>query len=112
MLDASNTYLILQLFPCFSLVVSGLPDLTGKWKQAFTVLTPVDFDQPVFTGKAVTPKQWVGRSNRLGNVCLKGLSHYNLVHSLFIDYSGAAEPPVRCGVSHHSGLTEPPVYCY
>ena len=24
-----------------------------------------------------------------------------------IDYYGAAEPPVRCGVSHLSGLTEP-----
>ena len=23
------------------------------------------------------------------------------------DYYGAAEPPVRCGVSHLSGLTEP-----
>ena len=31
-----------------------------------------------------------------------------------IEYSPAAEPPVRCGESHHSGLTEPPVtfnYC-
>ena len=25
-----------------------------------------------------------------------------------IDYSRAAEPPVRCGESHLSGLTEPP----
>ncbi len=25
----------------------------------------------------------------------------------FTDYYGAAEPPVRCGVSHLSGLTEP-----
>lgn len=24
-----------------------------------------------------------------------------------LDYYGAAEPPVRCGVSHLSGLTEP-----
>ena len=29
-----------------------------------------------------------------------------------IEYYGAAEPPVRCGVSHLSGLTEPPVYSY
>lgn len=29
---------------------------------------------------------------------------------LFIDYYGAAEPPVRCGVSHLSGPTEPPDY--
>ncbi len=26
------------------------------------------------------------------------------------DYYGAAEPPVRCGESHLSGLTEPPVF--
>lgn len=25
----------------------------------------------------------------------------------FVDYYGAAEPPVRCGVSHLSELTEP-----
>ena len=28
------------------------------------------------------------------------------------DYYGAAEPPVRCGESHLSGLTEPPVDNY
>ena len=27
---------------------------------------------------------------------------------LSAEYSGAAEPPVRCGESHHSGLAEPP----
>ena len=26
----------------------------------------------------------------------------------YFDYSRAAEPPVRCGESHLSGLTEPP----
>ena len=29
---------------------------------------------------------------------------------LEIEYYGAAEPPVRCGKSHLSGLTEPPVF--
>ena len=29
-----------------------------------------------------------------------------------VEYYGAAEPPVRRGVSHLSGLTEPPVYSY
>ena len=28
------------------------------------------------------------------------------------EYYGAAEPPVRCGESHLSGLTEPPVDNY
>ena len=35
----------------------------------------------------------------------------NLVNR--IEYYGAAEPPVRCGESHLSGLTEPPhLFCY
>ena len=29
-----------------------------------------------------------------------------------IEYYGAAEPPVRCGESHLSGLTEPPYFVY
>ena len=28
------------------------------------------------------------------------------------EYYGAAEPPVRCGESHLSGLTEPPIDSY
>lgn len=28
------------------------------------------------------------------------------------EYYGAAEPPVRCGVSHLSGLTEPLIVSY
>ena len=32
---------------------------------------------------------------------------------LSAEYYGAAEPPVRCGESHLSGLTEPPhLFCY
>ena len=30
----------------------------------------------------------------------------------FFEYYGAAEPPVRCGESHLSGLTEPPHFVY
>ena len=29
-----------------------------------------------------------------------------------VEYYGAAEPPVRCGESHLSGLTEPPQFVY
>ena len=31
---------------------------------------------------------------------------------LAAEYYGAAEPPVRCGESHLSGLTEPPHFVY
>ena len=34
------------------------------------------------------------------------------VFSALAEYYGAAEPPVRCGVSHLSGLTEPPQFVY
>ena len=30
----------------------------------------------------------------------------------FTEYYGTAEPPVRCGESHLSGLTEPPHFVY
>ena len=47
--------------------------------------------------------------NMLGMV---GMSVYILADTYFIsvavgEYYGAAEPPVRCGESHLSGLTEP-----
>ena len=32
--------------------------------------------------------------------------------ALHIEYYGAAEPSVRCGESHLSGLTEPPIDSY
>ena len=36
----------------------------------------------------------------------------NEVDYLNVEYYGAAEPPVRCGESHLSGLTEPPHFIY
>ena len=43
-------------------------------------------------------------------------THVNVGDSCisYHEYSSAAEPPVRSGESHHSGLTEPPImsnYC-
>lgn len=38
-----------------------------------------------------------------------GLRGYRLTKR---EYYGAAEPPVRCGESHLSGLTEPPHFVY
>lgn len=45
----------------------------------------------------------------MNNAEKKAFPIYNqrLAGFLMIDYYGAAEPPVRCGVSHLSGLTEP-----
>ena len=36
----------------------------------------------------------------------------NQLQSYYDGYYGAAEPPVRCGESHLSGLTEPPIDSY
>ena len=38
----------------------------------------------------------------------KQISLFDYMH----EYYGAAEPPVRCGESHLSGLTEPPHFVY
>ena len=35
--------------------------------------------------------------------------HYKKVIKWLDEYYSAAEPPVRCGESHLSGLTEPPL---
>ena len=37
----------------------------------------------------------------------KNVRKAKLIESIEIEYYGAAEPPVRCGESHLSGLTEP-----
>ena len=37
---------------------------------------------------------------------------YDLMKKGIDEYYGAAEPPVRCGESHLSGLTEPPHFIY
>ena len=37
---------------------------------------------------------------------------YDDCRKLGDEYYGAAEPPVRCGESHLSGLTEPPHFVY
>ena len=36
----------------------------------------------------------------------------NSMEYMYNEYYGAAEPPVRCGKSHLSGLTEPPIDSY
>ena len=41
------------------------------------------------------------------------VSNYEAAKDFYVnEYNGAAEPPVRCGESHLSGLTEPPQFVY
>ncbi len=47
---------------------------------------------------------------RYGSFARKNMACYMGIYIL--EYYGAAEPPVRCGESHLSGLTEPPHFVY
>ena len=47
-----------------------------------------------------------------GDVTLKVPKLKGISFETAIEYYGAAEPPVRCGESHLSGLTEPPIDSY
>ena len=40
------------------------------------------------------------------------ICEYRSLPRILCEYYGAAEPPVRCGESHLSGLTEPPHFVY
>ena len=44
-------------------------------------------------------------------ICLE-IQPFLILRKPFSEYYGAAEPPVRCGESHLSGLTEPPQFVY
>lgn len=56
--------------------------------------------------------------NKLKRVTIATLSACMIANAVPIpgnvanEYYGAAEPPVRCGESHLSGLTEPPHFIY
>ena len=43
--------------------------------------------------------------NRMKEAGVQNMSAY--IRKMAFEYYGAAEPPVRCGESHLSGLTEP-----
>ena len=69
----------------------------------------------IYTGKSVLLKvngtsgkvKWISQNKRIVTVDSKGK-----VTARGVEYYGAAEPPVRCGESHLSGLTEPPHFVY
>ena len=55
-----------------------------------------------------------GRKGQYSTVAISRYSEegIKILYHLINEYYGAAEPPVRCGESHLSGLTEPPVDNY
>lgn len=59
-------------------------------------------------GKEITPKLLLEAIRALPEERRKII----LLYYFEGEYYGAAEPPVRCGESHLSGLTEPPHFVY
>lgn len=93
----------------------------AMWLTGFDVkcLSCLYLDKPL---KAHTLMQTIARANRVAEGKSNGLiiDYIGIVKALRkaladYEYCGAAEPPVRCGESHLSGLTEPPqlaLHCY
>ena len=54
--------------------------------------------------EGTTAKQWMADNG------ISEKSYYYWLRKFRNEYYVAAEPPVRCGESHHSGQTEPPCY--
>ena len=89
---------------------------TGK-STLLSLLAGLDKPQ---TGKILFKNEDIqkkGYSNHRKNNISLVFQNYNLIDYLspienISEYYGAAEPPVRCGESHLSGLTEPPQFVY
>lgn len=76
--------------------------ILGYAKPLNAIATHVDEDDSLKQGLTDS----LGRIQETIIINESGL--YSLILSSKLpDYYGAAEPPVRCGVSHLSGLTEP-----
>ena len=52
------------------------------------------------------------KSGKIVIDALKDINEHMGKTIIMVEYYGAAEPPVRCGESHLSGLTEPPHFVY
>ena len=61
----------------------------------------------------VTVANYYYRLREVRKACLQNIPEESSAQSIVpVEYYGAAEPPVRCGESHLSGLTEPPHFVY
>ena len=65
-------------------------------------------DKEVLTGLNLS----VPEHSVFGFVGENGAGKTTTMKIILGEYYGAAEPPVRCGESHLSGLTEPPHFVY
>ena len=59
----------------------------------------------LFAGHSDKPlKSLISMAHEGNHICLH---RFSFIYVMDDEYYGAAEPPVRCGESHLSGLTEP-----
>lgn len=77
-------------------VVSGkyIEEISGQSRIGYSMSDTTDFYDMI---------EWSKKGGYQGSI----ISFYD-----YNEYYGAAEPPVRCGESHLSGLTEPPHFVY
>ena len=69
-------------------------------------ISPFSFNALIVRSIVLFPSEVISQS-----VCFVILG-VSMIALRTAEYYGAAEPPVRCGESHLSGLTEPPVDSY
>lgn len=70
------------------------------WKYEKRLQFPVNIKNPNATLAQAIMSQYGGPDGELG-------ASMRYLSQRYSEYYGAAEPPVRCGESHLSGLTEP-----
>ena len=84
-----------------------------RWSDNWDAITPIfkfspDVGKVIYTTNAIESLNSIYRKlNRQRSVFPSDTA---LLKALYLgtgEYYGAAEPPVRCGESHLSGLTEP-----
>ena len=89
------------------IIYAGLTYLILKMFISKIIKLPTsDFGMPKFAIKI----RWILIAVLLPFVIKE--SYLLIFNGKYVEYYGAAEPPVRCGESHLSGLTEPPHFVY
>lgn len=76
--------------------------------QGLKLYIPDDFQPDTLLKLLQTMKRFAEDADHIFLAC--GATDFR--KQILGEYYGAAEPPVRCGESHLSGLTEPPQFVY